>query len=205
MARVPGTEEVEGNLEGIPVTRDQLEFAISQYLDGTLAADEVIALERQLESDADARQLLAEYRSLNDVMRRELPVPEMNWERLAAHLSEVVAQEELPGRIIRIPWRASAMALAASLLLAVGISVLVMKQHPTTTRPQSEGITEVLGPAAESAAGQPVAEISVGPAESVAQGEYQLSESIVYRPSSVSLIASSDEAAQDTPHALYQR
>ena len=42
------------------MTLEQLEFAITQYLDGTLPADEVGALERRL-ADADRFQPVTEF------------------------------------------------------------------------------------------------------------------------------------------------
>ena len=56
------------------MTPDQLEFAISQYLDGTLAADEQAALERHLETDAGARQMLAEYRAPKNYKASDCPL-----------------------------------------------------------------------------------------------------------------------------------
>src|SRR5438445_108337 len=47
---------------------DQLEYAISQYLDGTLARLESAALEERLASDADARELFGEYQRLDGVV-----------------------------------------------------------------------------------------------------------------------------------------
>ena len=41
------------------MTRDELEFSISQYLDGTLGARERDALDERLATDAEARALLA--------------------------------------------------------------------------------------------------------------------------------------------------
>ena len=42
------------------MTRDELEFRISQYLDGALAAGEQAALEARFATDADARAMLDE-------------------------------------------------------------------------------------------------------------------------------------------------
>jgi len=71
------------------MTLEQLEFAITQYLDGTLPADEVGALERRLAEDAAARGLLEEHRALTACLRSE-PSPDMDWAEVAADLSAVV-------------------------------------------------------------------------------------------------------------------
>ena len=41
------------------MNREQLEFSISQYLDGTLPGEQRSLLEQRLEGDAEARELLA--------------------------------------------------------------------------------------------------------------------------------------------------
>jgi hypothetical protein len=71
------------------MTLEQLEFAITQYLDGTLPADEVGALEARLAADAAARGLLEEHRALTAFLRSE-PGPDMDWAEIAADLSAVV-------------------------------------------------------------------------------------------------------------------
>jgi anti-sigma factor RsiW len=76
------------------MTRDELEFQISQSLDGTLSAEENAALQERLANDAEARELLAEYRRLNKHLARALPLPAVNWDRLAEHLSGVIADAD---------------------------------------------------------------------------------------------------------------
>jgi anti-sigma factor RsiW len=71
------------------MTLEQLEFAITQYLDGTLPAEDVGALERRLAEDAAARGLLEEHRALAKFLRSE-PSPDMDWAEVASDLSAVV-------------------------------------------------------------------------------------------------------------------
>ena len=71
------------------MTLEQLEIAITQYLDGTLPAEDVGALERRLAEDAAARGLLAEHRALTAFLRSE-PGPDMDWAEVAADLAAVV-------------------------------------------------------------------------------------------------------------------
>ena len=68
---------------------EQLEFILTQYLDGTLAADQVDALEQALESDPRAMALRDEHERLTALLRSQ-GLPEMNWEELARDLSAVV-------------------------------------------------------------------------------------------------------------------
>ena len=60
-----------------------LEFSISQYLDGTLGESERVALEAKLKTDAAAEALLVEYRALDQTLRlcRCLRYSGINWPR----------------------------------------------------------------------------------------------------------------------------
>src|SRR5258706_13819467 len=73
---------------------EQLEFSISQYLDGTLSPDEAAALEARLKDDAAARELLEEYRNLNALLKSPAGLPAIAWDELAAHLSRSVREAE---------------------------------------------------------------------------------------------------------------
>jgi anti-sigma factor RsiW len=72
------------------MTYDQLELAIMQYLDGALPPQEQIALERLLTTDAEAKKLLEEHRSLNAAMRQSFSSPALQWEKLAQLISSSV-------------------------------------------------------------------------------------------------------------------
>jgi len=74
------------------MTRDELEFSISQYLDGTLAAGEAEALEEVLARDAGARAMLAEERQLTALLRAASgPLPPVRWDALASRIGQAVA------------------------------------------------------------------------------------------------------------------
>ncbi|MBA2706741.1 MAG: hypothetical protein H0U59_02910 [Gemmatimonadaceae bacterium] len=191
------------------MTEDQLEFSISQYADNTLSAGDRAALELHIDANGDARQLLAEYRALDQVIRREAPAtPELDWEALAGRISAAVRDEEIPARSLRIPWRATGLAMAASILLAVGIGIAVY-QGDRSSQPTSPvrpvAVVKIDGPLAEAATQPALVKIDLGPADEFAEAQYQLSEGIVQRPSRVSLIASKDDPAQDTTRSPYQQ
>src|ERR1700761_200522 len=102
MARVSGEKEVEGVAERRDVTgnfdkgsavNDELEFSISQYLDGTLSAPEAAALEQVLASDAAARALLDEYRQL-DALIKSAPLPAVRWDALASSISSAIDAQQ---------------------------------------------------------------------------------------------------------------
>jgi anti-sigma factor RsiW len=186
------------------MTHDQLEFLISQYLDGTLPAEEKAALEQSLTSNVEAQQILSEYRSLNDLLRTQLPaLPEINWDQFANDTSRAIAEEEAPVLRMRIfTW--SRLAIAASVILALGIGFLVSRHGGTLEPAKPQSIARIEGPSAQAATQPAVAQISVGPANELAESQYPL-DGIVMSPSSVSLIASNDDSAQDIHRSPYQR
>ncbi len=187
------------------MTREQFEFLISQYADGTLPAEDVAVLEERLERDEEARQMLAEHRSVSEMMRTQMPgVPEINWEGFAREISAAVAEADVPARAFRIGWQVSAFAVAASVLIAVGIGIFAFNHGSQPAAVKPVAIAQVEGPTAEAATQPAVAQISIGPANEIAQSEYPLSESIVFGPSSVRLIASNQRNAQDTQVSPYQ-
>src|SRR3954471_20504848 len=99
MARVPRAKEVEGAVKGPSMNREQLEYSISRYLDGTLPATERLSLDIRLNQDSEARNLLAEYRAFDQSLseaKASLPqMPEVNWDAFASRISASIdaAQE----------------------------------------------------------------------------------------------------------------
>ena len=68
---------------------EQLEFAITQYLDGTLPPEDVAALEQRLATEPEAQALLEEHRSLTAMLRAD-PAPALAWDEVASDLQAVV-------------------------------------------------------------------------------------------------------------------
>lgn len=183
MARVPGEKEVEGTLEGRDVTRDELEISISQYLDGTLPESERASVEALLAHDPQAQALLAGDRALTNLLRSE-PLPQVRWDRLAESISTAIDQE-VAERAVQASWWIrmrvpGALALAASLLLAVGIAVHVVgskkggMNSPQNQAPGHENHVAVAtltveGPQADVPSGPEVSEVSIGAGGSYAK------------------------------------
>src|SRR5213075_2681256 len=95
MARVSGKEEVERDFEGILVmSQEQMEFLISQHLDGTISPEDEAILRKLLETSEDARRLLGEYQKLDEVMKGGMPVPQMRWEKVGEMISSAVSASE---------------------------------------------------------------------------------------------------------------
>src|SRR3954469_22671415 len=188
------------------MTRDELEFAISQYLDGNLAADEESALESRLAGDADARALFAEYRGLDRALRAA-PLPSFDFDSLAGRIHEAVAAQDEPAQSYRLHWVrfALALALAACVVIAVSIGIRRLQSPPNGTGsvvvgPQAEPkqivVIDTTPRPAPSAA--PAAAAAVGPStqpqDRAALARYH--DDLISRPSQV-IIARSGYAAQD--------
>lgn len=179
------------------MTRDELEYAISQYLDGNLPSLERAALDDRLASDAEARTILDEYRQL-DASLKNLPLPTLAWDRVAEQIQQAVAQEEAPIRhysLRSIDW-VRGLAIAASILFVVSLA-LHFAQHAE----KRAGVAAVSGPAVEVAAGPIVSQIGIGPSPTVA-ANWQASDEIISRPTVV-LIDQARSSVQDSEPGLY--
>ncbi len=195
---------------------EQFEFAISQYLDGTLPESERNALDARLATDSDARAVLAEYRRLDATLRStSAAIPELRWDTLAEHISASIDHDErerllmpISNAASRSRFRLVPLAAAAAFVLASGIAVLLFQQsnptQPVIPAPSPDSqVAFVEGPKPEVAAGPSETIVSsIGPAF-VAEEEVRLAESIVNRPSRVVWIASGTDAVQDKEPALY--
>lgn len=181
---------------------EELEFLITQYLDGTLSADQKAAVELQLESDEDGKRLVEEHRKLTAALVQARCLPAINWERLGEHLSAVVAEEEQRRGVLRIVWLsyAAKLAMAACVLLAVGMGLYVLLRSQGTGL-TSSAVVQIMGPQAQGATGKALVEVSIGPAGDLQQGRY--AENIV-APGSVSLIYSDLESGDDVDQHPYE-
>jgi len=193
---------------------DELEFALSQYHDGTLPPLERAALDEVLASDAGARAMLAEYARLDSLLKRTPAAPELAWEKLSAHISSVVADAEAPAvRSFKIGTWSRAIGAGIALAAAIAIVASVALRNDSTNRPANgRGSIQVsIAPAGAispqvGVTGDPVAvgpvnrpavaEVGVGPSPQMATAGWQYDNAFLERPSRV-VIAVSPEPAQD--------
>lgn len=181
------------------MTPNELEYAISQYIDGILPPLERNALEERLATDASARAMLEEYRSL-DASLKGLPVPQIAWDQFSSQLNKALENEETPIRhysMMSMGWTGR-MAIAALVLLAISMAVYFVPRTSQTVEPT--GIVVVSGPAIEESAGPVVAEISIGHSPSVAQ-DWRAAEEVISRPGVV--LIDSARSSQDNDSPLY--
>lgn len=182
------------------LSREELEYAISQYLDGTLPLLERAALEERLASDAEARDILAEYRTLDATLKSAMPVPEVGWDELTSQIRSALADVEPPVRhfsLRAIGWSAR-LAIAAMLLFAITLAIYFASPQPGvpgTNSVATPGTALVVGPQIERPAEPVVAEISIGPSPTLA-GDWRINQEVVTRPSVV-LIDRAHLAGQD--------
>jgi anti-sigma factor RsiW len=190
------------------MTSDQLEYAISQYLDGTLAPLESAALEERLASDAEARELFSEYQRLDGVVKNALPEPEVDWSTFSTQLRGRLADAEAPIKHYRLSFRTIgwATAIAASVVMAAGVAIPLLTRHgdPVGPRSSSHAVAEVVGPTVEPSTGPAVADVTIGAPQNTdaADAGWQSYEALINRPSRV-VIGGVDNSAQDTDAAPY--
>jgi len=193
------------------MTRDQLEFSITQYLDGSLPEAERVALMERLEKDPEAQAMLEEHRRLDGLLARAT-VPAFELEAFSKQLSEAIAQAPAPEaeqRSLRMPWVGvrSWMAIAASVVIASGLAItmLVHGRNGTASNPvhhemtASAGFVTVTGPVSQTASSSDDVQVSVGPSKAIA-GESTLSRysaDLVMRPAHVMMVASGVNPDQD--------
>jgi anti-sigma-K factor RskA len=180
--------------------REELEYSISQYLDGTLPPLERAALEQKLASDADARAVLAEYQKLDAVLKQSRMIdapPALDWDRLASEISTVLEGVDAPVRNYSMKWvRYASVAVAAMVLIAIGIATRF--SNPTTAvTPQAVAVIQVSGPRADVATETSSAQVAIGPPSQAGEQIPRYGQAVVYRPARV-VIASGLDSAQDT-------
>lgn len=176
---------------------DRLQFALTQYLDGELPAPEQAALEARLASDPEALALLEEYRRLDNLLQSAPPLPAIDWDRLAEHLSDTVARQEnsrrlsirpaddpAPAGIFRLFFAAPRFAVAASLLLVAGLALLAYRSASRPAAPTSVASMDIRVLQTDPASGVAVVNVAIGPADTH-QASDTLVEGVVYRPSVV--------------------
>jgi negative regulator of sigma E activity len=207
------------------MTDEQLEFSISQYLDGTLADSERMSLERRLNADAGAMATLQEYRNLNVVLKSNAGLPNISWELFALTISSAVdaadaGHDEQIARRFRMPaWVRSVvvpLAMAASVLVATGIGFHLMQTRLHSTNDgvaihaqpkrglESFASISVFGSQAEPTHEMAEAQVAIGPSAEARDEPILVhySGDLVSRPSHVA-VASGMAPMHDTEALQY--
>src|SRR2546421_2278245 len=110
-------------------TADELEFAISQYIDGTLGPLEEAALEEVLATDESARATLAAFRKLDAALKTNLPEAQVDHNALEARITGALSQLDAPVRHFKLsPMTMRIVAIAASVVIIVGAAMLLLSR-----------------------------------------------------------------------------
>jgi anti-sigma factor RsiW len=114
-------------VEEAQAVSEEDEFAISEYLDGTLSRQECASLETRIASEPGLRAVVQEYRSLNGIVKGAMPMPSVKWDVLAERLSESVDAQAQRERFYIGNWLKQPMRLAAAamIIIALGVGLLI--------------------------------------------------------------------------------
>lgn len=146
--------------------KDNIEFIISQYLDGQLSPRRQKEFSQQLEHDPALARELQKYQAL-DANLKKLDQAKLDQVDYQAQRSIIMERLErkvlLEGSRRRVfvlrPAFVGTMAAAAAVLLAVGLSWRTI--FPVHSQPDSQVIVKVLPPADKSIQGEPVIRMSL--------------------------------------------
>ena len=208
---------------------DNLQFALSQYADGTLAETQRGAVEQLLVHDAEARQTVAEYRRLSMLLAASVrPLPSVDWPRLTQQISgaidrshsipgtAAIGAEQAASEAYSVAWGRGPLlwAIAASLVIASSLVWLSLQQSskvtpalaitpPAIIEPiQVAQIADVRVFQGDIASGPAVIHVSVGPSSTIEQASlWQLYPEVVQRPASISIAGGPGQIQRDEPYA----
>lgn len=178
------------------LTTEQLEYAISRSIDGTLPAIEQAALDERLATDLEARGLLEEYRQLDSVMRASVgSVPNLQWDKLTSRLSAGLAGADAPVGRFALPWvrTVQRVAVAASVLLVVGLGIASYRDSGNTSPRETRlaVATPIQVTIGTGAPAEPrrfmVMEVAIGPGSDAADDAWRYADAggIISRPAVV--------------------
>lgn len=151
------------------LTGEKLDYAISQYVDGTLNELDRRALEEQLLTDAEARLQVTQEARLTQLLRDMAAAdqPRVNFDAFGAHLSALIADEPAPVAppipMHRVWVRRLAVAAVIALVGAVSVVPLLDRSIAPTNEPV--GTAYVVGPTIETSDQPAEVRIAVGPSD----------------------------------------
>jgi anti-sigma factor RsiW len=169
--------------EAKPISEDD-EFAITEYLDGTLSSEDRAALEQRIAGEPALANLMEEYRALDGVVRSAMPMPAVKWDVLAERLSESIdAQSQRQGMYIgnwlKLPMR---LAAAAMILIVVGLGILIMIANGGR---KPELAVEIVGPEESTQAKVAQVEFDMSPAVAQSGTDWYAAGDVVTMPSTL--------------------
>jgi len=148
---------------------DDLEFLISQYVDGTLDPEQAAGLEAVLRTDGEARAMLADHRRVTALLLDNTALPAIRFDRLAEVIASNIDQSEAQRveQVYRFAfgrWAAGAAVVAACVL--IGFVTLRNDGGVTTdiagvVAAGGQRVVEIDGPRVELASAPRVVQVSI--------------------------------------------
>lgn len=181
------------------IERDNLDYALSQYADGTLNELDRRVVDERLIVDAEARLLLSDFYQVDRLLRDSREVPEIDFDVFAAGISRAIDGEEAyaaaPLRM-RTRWLAP---LAATAMVAIGAVAGLQWQASKSLPAVASGTAVITGPVIETAGIAPTITIGVGPSESLARrgDTLSLGDEAIAPPSPRVVISSATTPSKD--------
>jgi anti-sigma-K factor RskA len=181
---------------------EEIEFQISQYVDGTLSAPQRKIIDDLVLSDPGAAKVLADYRRLNSHLGSLRTATEIQWDRLSDRISGAIDNADEPAVAGRIGFFHSRWRIAATVLVAA--SALLVARHAMRSQPAAQPIApapvvDVQGPQAEVAAGRPTEDVSVGPSPALAARDSRYGEGVIGQgPSKVVIVGEAPKPPADS-------
>jgi anti-sigma factor RsiW len=168
------------------MSEDELEFALSEYHDGTLPAARRAEIEEILRTDPAARRMLEQFARVDAMVRDGAgKLPEIRWNRLAEYLCGAIEEPEEKTSYPIWLYRAVGLAAAAAILVALGLFADFGTNRTANPANPANEVAEVTAPEAPAAAAAEVVDVSIDqpPADSGVAASYAVSDSVlVHRP-----------------------
>jgi anti-sigma factor RsiW len=181
---------------------EEIEFQISQYVDGTLSVPQRKIVDDLVLADPGAARVLAEYRRLNAQLESLRVSPAIEWDRLTDRISGAIDKADEPAVAGRIGFFQARWRIAATVLVAA--SALLVAKHAMRSKPVGQptvpaGVVDVQGPHAEVAAGKPTEDVSVGPSPALAARDSRYGEGVIGQgPSKVVIVGEAPKPPADS-------
>jgi anti-sigma factor RsiW len=177
---------------------EQDEFAISEYLDGTLGDEECASLKQRIADEPGLAAVVAEYRSLDGMIRASMPMPAVKWDVLAERLSESIDAQGQRSRMFIGNWMKQPMRLAAAamILIAIGVGILI-----AISSGGAKPVLDVVVVGPEKAAGPAVAQVEFDMSPALAQSgtDFYSAGDVVTMPSRLDVAFSTPVLPDSSP------
>jgi anti-sigma factor RsiW len=181
--------------------REELEYLLSQFVDGTLSEFDRARVDELLSSSSEAREILGEYEKLNRALRSLPTVPDLNWTKVQTLIQGAIADADAPVRNYTLDFAiwSRRLAAVATIVIVAGLGWTLLRNSPSDPSIATMGtpIVQIAGPQVERASAPAFSDISIGPANETVDWSVRYEQTLVSRPGRV-VIATGSSIPQDT-------